>query len=147
MAQMHNMLAYMPACEVCASACREFEANGVQIRPAMKEMLRKAEADLQQKRQAALQEKAAQAQVRPVHICFVISPFWAFLMNLCTLHPGWMILCQPLRQSPNPSHLLVSAVVQQHLRVRTYTLQASAQLAEKQGEEASSQQEPVTKTE
>ena len=64
MAQMHHMLAYMPAWETWASACREFEANGVQIRPAMKEMLRKAEADLQQKRQAALQEKAAQAEVK-----------------------------------------------------------------------------------
>ena len=69
MAQMQCMLAYMPARELRAYTCREFEANGVQIRPAMKEMLRKAEADLQQKRQAALQEKAAQAQVRPVHIC------------------------------------------------------------------------------
>ena len=68
-------------------------------------------------------------------------------MKLCTLHPGWMILCHPLRQSPNPSHLLVSAVVQQHLRVRVHALQASAHSADEQGEEASSQQEPVTKTE
>ncbi|CAK0787434.1 hypothetical protein CVIRNUC_010654 [Coccomyxa viridis] len=72
--------------DVAVGYAREFEANGVQIRPAMKEMLRKAEADLQQKRQAALQEKAAQAK-------------------------------------------------------------ASAQSADEQREEASSEQEPVTKTE
>ena len=36
---------------------------------------------------------------------------------------------------------------QQHLRVQTYALQASAKLADEQGEEGSTEQEPVTKTE
>ena len=76
MAQMHRMLAYRPACGLCASTCREFEANGVEIRPAMKEMLRKAEADLQQKRQAALQEKAARAEVKMrIHCATCTEPF------------------------------------------------------------------------
>ena len=83
MAQMHHMLAYMPARELRASTCREFEANGVQIRPAMKEMLRKAEADLQQKRQAALQEKAAQAKVK---ICVHYATFTPLSRSYRSLH-------------------------------------------------------------
>ena len=115
----------------------------------MKEMLRKAEADLQQKRQAALQEKAAQAEVKKcAHYATytTLSPSYRPLhCAFCLIDSG--LIHQPLRQSPFPSPLLVSAVFQQPLRVWICALQASAQSADEPGEEASSQQESVTKTE
>lgn len=144
MAQMHHTLAYMPARELRASTCREFEANGVQIRPAMKEMLRKAEADLQQKRQAALQEKAAQAKVK---ICVHYATFTPLSCSYRSLHCA-SCLADSASASAAVSHPITPACV---CRIPATSegapLQASAQSADEQREEASSEQEPVTKTE
>ena len=47
----------------CSVLCREFEVNGVGLRPAMKDQVQKAEQELQQKYAAVKQARAAKVRI------------------------------------------------------------------------------------
>ena len=143
----------------CFVLCREFEVNGVGLRPAMKDQVQKAEQEIQQRKSAAKQARAAKVRVsfdnpfawlcdvcsRPSTSCACVTRFCEVFTESkdpCIFHaPGWT------RPRGLVSHLGV-VVSAQCLRGMTAALlpQAAGTRAETEGQEAAGESSPGEQT-